>query len=144
MAIITIDQLPSASAVDFTEELAIWQGTTTTKLLLSEAKKFRRTTGVSAAGTDQSGATALSNSFQFYIVSTVGSGAGTKFTALSDATLTDIRIIHVAAGAANDLLHYPASGGTIREQPANIPVIIPKGSTQIFIATSTIDWVTIP
>jgi hypothetical protein len=144
MAIIVIDNFPLGAATDGSEEYAAWQGSGTVKILGREIKKFQRAVNISAAGTDQAGATALSNNFHFHVVSVVGSGAGTKFLALLGGTNSEIRIIHVAAGAANNLLHYPPSGGTINEQAANVAVIIPKGTTQIFISTSTVDWVTIP
>jgi hypothetical protein len=99
---------------------------------------------VSAAGSDQTGATALSNSFDYHLVSTVGAGAGTKFTAATSGQVGEVKTVRVSASAANSLTIYPPSGGTLNEQASNLPMLIEAGVTAQFLFITTVDLVSIP
>jgi hypothetical protein len=97
-----------------------------------------------AQGIDLASALALPSTFDFYRVNVVPPGAGTKFLALSLGEEGECKAVHCSSGAANDLLHYPPSGGTINEGAAGEPVLIERGQTQLFVAITTIDWMTFP
>ena len=84
-------------------------------------------TGVSAAGTDQSGATSLTRNFNQ--VSTTAANAGVKLA----GTIPQ----WVRNDGANALKVYPHSGGTINGGSANAAVTLAVGGTVLFLPTST-------
>ncbi len=94
-------------------------------------------TGISAAGTNQGTATLLT-AIQSY-VGTVASGTGVR---LGTAAVGAHR--YVANEGANTLLLYPASGGGINSQSANVPVSIPPDTTALLIGKSSTVWRTVP
>ena len=88
---------------------------------------------VSAAGTNQSGATELSDVYN--IVTTVGSGAGVKLpTAEARLTYT------VVNTTATNLLVYPNVSDKINGGTANAAVTVAAGSSVTFIAKDSTDW----
>ena len=93
-------------------------------------------TGISAAGTVQANATALTK--EINIVSTVASGAGVVMpTAVAGMVLT------ITNTSANSLLVYPASGGTINSLATNGAFTQVAGGTLQFIAPTTTQWYTV-
>jgi hypothetical protein len=88
---------------------------------------------VSAAGTNQSGATELSDVYN--IVTTVGSGAGVKLpTAEASLTYT------VVNTTVTNLLVYPNVSDKINGGTANAAVTVAAGSSATFIAKDATDW----
>lgn len=75
---------------------------------------------VSAAGTTQATATALSAANN--IVTTVAAGAGVRLPLTPTVSANDR--LHVANHGANDLAVYPPSGGRLSNNTANVPAII--------------------
>jgi len=145
LANVTYHDHPSGTTPDGTEEIPGWQASGAKKFAFLAFKRLRcNLTPISAAGTDQSGATALSNSYDLHIVGTVGSGAGVKFAALAASSEGEPRLIRVLGSAANDLLIYPPSGGVINDQSANIPVTLERGQSLLFFSISTVNWITVP
>jgi hypothetical protein len=100
------------------------------------------TTGISAAGTTQGTATAISaptyfGSRAYQVVSTVASGTGVVLP----TAVAGMEIKVVNAGA-NPLAIYPASGATINGYGANNPYLLGVGVSARFQATSTTQWYT--
>jgi hypothetical protein len=142
---VTYHDHTAGTVPDGTEEVPLWQSSAAKKLLLASFKRLRvNPTPVSAAGVNQGGATALSNSYDLHSVNTVGVGAGTKFAVLASDEVGERKIIRCSGAAANNLIHYPVSGGKFNDQSVNVGVTIEKGASVEFIAVSTTDWVTIP
>jgi collagen type VII alpha len=92
-------------------------------------------TAISAAGTVQSNATALSNSIN--IVSTVSVGQGVRLP--TSITGMEVKIINLSA---NSLAVYPATNGIINALAANAAFTLGANSRLEFIATSTTQWYT--
>jgi len=93
-------------------------------------------TGISAAGTVQGNATAITK--EMNVVSTVASGAGVVLpTAVAGMVLT------ITNTSANALLVYPAVNGIINTQSANAAYSQPAGGTLQFIAPTTTQWYTV-
>jgi hypothetical protein len=93
-------------------------------------------TGITAAGSTQGTATALTK--EMNIVSTVPSGNGVVLpTAVAGMVLT------ITNTSANSLLVYPASGGTINSLAANAAFTQGTGATLQFIAPTTTQWYTV-
>jgi hypothetical protein len=80
-------------------------------------------TGISAAGTTQSGATALTNLIN--IVSTVASGSGVVLT-------TGLKAIIMNRGA-NALAVYPPSTGQLEALGTNVPYMLQPGQDATFL-----------
>lgn len=99
---------------------------------------FGVSTGVSAAGTTQGTATALTRPIT--VVSTV-SGGSADGVIMPSAT-AGMRVIIINTSAAT-LKVYPASGGTINALSANAAYSMAAGTRLEFIATSTTQWYTI-
>lgn len=90
-------------------------------------------TGLTAAGSSQSDALALTANVNE--VTTTASGTGVKLpTAVAGLEVTVIN------QGANLLLVYPASGAAIGSLPANIPQWIRAGSRLSFVATASGQW----
>lgn len=92
---------------------------------------------VSAAGTTQGTATALTNSYN--IVTTVASSTG---VALPTPATAGLEIIIVNKGA-NTLNVYPASGGAIDSAGTNAAVTLPVNGTATYQAATTTQWYTV-
>jgi hypothetical protein len=91
---------------------------------------------VSAAGTVQGNATAITR--EVNVTSTVASGAGVVLpTAVAGMRVTIINT------AANAVLVYPASGGTINSLSLNAAFSQGAGAKLDFVATSTTQWYTL-
>jgi hypothetical protein len=92
-------------------------------------------TTISAAGTNQGTATALTKDSN--IVTTVASGTGVILpTAAAGMT------VFIKNAGANALAVYPASGGAIDALAANAAYSIPVGETRSYTASSTTQWFT--
>jgi hypothetical protein len=91
------------------------------------------TTGISAFGSNQATATALTK--EINIVSTVTSGQGVALP-----TAVAGMVIYITNTSANSLLVYPASGGTINSLSANAALTQTAGATLQFIAPTTTQW----
>ena len=88
---------------------------------------------VSAAGTNQSGATELSDVYN--IVTAVSAGQGVKLpTAEAQLTYT------VVNTTATNLLVYPNVSDKINGGTANAAVTVAAGSSATFIAKDSTDW----
>ena len=93
-------------------------------------------TSISAAGSTQGTATAISK--EINVVSTVASGAGVVLpTAVAGMAIT------ITNTSANSLLVYPATSGIINSLSANAGYTQPAGATLQFVAPTTTQWYTI-
>jgi hypothetical protein len=93
-------------------------------------------TSISAAGTVQANATAITK--QMNVVSTVATGAGVVLpTAVAGMVIT------ITNTSANSLLVYPAVNGIINSLAANAAFTQSSGSTLEFIAPTTTQWYTV-
>jgi hypothetical protein len=93
-------------------------------------------TGISAAGSTQGTATAITR--EINVVSTVASGAGVVFpTAVAGMVIT------ITNTSANALLVYPATSARINSAALNAAYSQPAGSTLQFIAPTTTQWYTV-
>jgi hypothetical protein len=93
-------------------------------------------TGISAAGTVQANATALTKGMN--IVSSVSSGTGVVLpTAVAGMVLT------ITNTSVNNLLVYPATAAAINSLAANAGFTQPSGSTLQYIAPTTTQWYTV-
>lgn len=91
---------------------------------------------VSAAGTNQGTATAITR--EMNVVSTVATGAGVILpTAVAGMAITLINT------SANTLLVYPHVGGDINGGVTNAAFVQPAGATLQFVAPNTTDWYTV-
>jgi len=98
------------------------------------ATLYSTSASVSAAGSDQSGATALTSDYN--VVTTVGSGAGVKLGTPAAAG----QYVTVVNKGANALSIYPASGGTIDALSANAAISLPVSGVMVFKASATTQW----
>jgi hypothetical protein len=94
------------------------------------------TDAVSAAGSTQAGATALT--VDYNVVTTVGASAGVKLP-----TATAGRRIVIVNKGANTLSIYPATGGTIDALSANAAIQIAANGSIELMASSTTQWYSI-
>ena len=93
-------------------------------------------TSISAAGTDQSTATALSK--EINVVTTVNSSTGVRLpTAVAGYTI----IVNNQGG--NTLNVYPASGAAINSSATNTAYALGIGSSLLFYAVSATQWYTL-
>lgn len=104
-----------------------------TDITLSGDLKPSIAAAVSAAGTDQSTATALSTVYS--IVTSVSSAQGVKLPAAA-ASLT----YTVVNTTATNLLVYPNTSDKINGGTANAAVTVAAGSTATFVAKDGTDW----
>lgn len=100
-----------------------------------EAKTFLG--GISAAGTTQATATALSK--QVNLITTSTSGAGVILMALVFVAGACVEILVMNAGA-NALLVYPPSGSLINALAANAAFSIAAGAAARFYQISATAW----
>lgn len=91
------------------------------------------TLSITAAGTDQSGATALTA--ELNEVTTTSSGAGVRLPTPSEG-----EHVIVFNRGANALLIYPASGGIIDSLSTDAPFSLPAGTDITFFAASPTLW----
>ena len=110
-----------------------WSSTTSGVTLTTPSITFSTTASVSAAGTTQVTATALTTDYN--VVTTVGASSG---VVLPTATVGR-RIIVVNKGA-NALAIYPASGAAIDALAANTAISLAVGGVLEFNASSTTQW----
>lgn len=94
------------------------------------------TTGITAAGTQQSNATALTTSIN--IVTTTNSGTGVVLP-----TAVGGMIISVINAGGNTLAVYPATNGVINSQSANVAYSLGAGGRLQFVAGNTTQWYTL-
>lgn len=92
--------------------------------------------GISAAGTGQGTATALTATTS--IVTTVGAGSG---VALPLCGRSDWLI--VANFGANALMVYPRSGGKLNNNATNVGAMLPPSRVAMFQCRNTIDFLVI-
>jgi hypothetical protein len=111
--------------------VSISGGTITTTGLASET--FSTAAAVSAAGSTQGTATAITNDFN--VITTVASSTGVVLP-----TATVGRRMVVVNKGANPLAVYPASGASIDALSANAAVTIPVAGWVEFDASSTTQW----
>ena len=93
-------------------------------------------TAISAAGTAQGNATAITK--EMNVVSTVASGAGVILP-----TAVAGMVISITNTSANSLAVYPATSAAINTGSANAAYSQPAGSTLQFIAPTTTQWYTV-
>ena len=94
------------------------------------------TTGITAAGTQQSNATALTTSIN--IVTTTSSGTGVVLP-----TAVGGMIVSVINAGGNSLAVYPATNGVINSQSANVAYSLVAGGRLQFVAGNTTQWYTL-
>lgn len=92
-------------------------------------------TGLSAAGSTQGTATALTAGIN--MVSTVAASTGVKLLTPTIAGVWQL----VYNGGANPLNVYPQTSGTINSLSANTPIILAPATAVTFYAASTTAWV---
>jgi hypothetical protein len=93
-------------------------------------------TGISAAGSTQGTATAITK--EMNVVSTVSSGQGVVLpTAVAGMVVT------ITNTSANSLLVYPATGGAVNSLAANAGYTQQAGGTIQFIAPTSTQWYTV-
>jgi hypothetical protein len=93
-------------------------------------------TGISAAGSTQGTATAITK--EINVVSTVSSGNGVVLpTAVAGMS------IHITNTSANSLLVYPATNGIINSLSANAAFTHGAGATLTYLAPTTTQWYTV-
>jgi hypothetical protein len=93
-------------------------------------------TGITAAGTNQGTATAITK--EMNIVSTVASGAGVVLP-----TAVAGMVISITNTSANSLAVYPATSAAINTGATNAAYSQPAGATLQFIAPTTTQWYTV-
>jgi hypothetical protein len=93
-------------------------------------------TGISAAGTVQGNATAITK--EMNVVSTVASGAGVILP-----TAVAGMVISITNTSANALLVYPATGAAINSGSANAAYTHSAGATLQYLAPTTTQWYTV-
>ena len=93
-------------------------------------------TGISAAGSTQGTATALTK--EINVVSIVSSGAGVVLP-----TAVAGMVVNITNTSANSLLVYPASSGTINSLSVNAAFTQSAGATLQFIAPTSTQWYTV-
>ena len=93
-------------------------------------------TGISAAGTVQGNATAITK--EISVVSTVATDAGVRLP-----TAVAGMVLNIVNTSANSLKVYPATGGLINTLATNAAFTQPAGATLQFISTSTTQWYTV-
>jgi hypothetical protein len=91
---------------------------------------------VSAAGSDQAGATALT--VDYNVVTTVAASAGVKLP-----TATAGRRIVIVNKGANTLSIYPATGGAIDAVSANAAIQVAANGSIELMASSSTQWYSI-
>mgnify|MGYP001577336727 CR=1 FL=1 len=91
-------------------------------------------TGLTATGSDQSGALEVTSSQNAF--STVANGTGTILD--SDASAGDSQMIY--NGGANALKVYPVSGAQINALGANQPMLLPIRTACMFHCLTTTLW----
>ncbi len=104
-------------------------------LTVTSALNLSTTTGISAAGSTQGTATAITTDIN--IVSTVGASQGVVLP-----TATAGRVLKVTNLGANALSIYPASGASIDALSANAATTLAVGMSIEIMATSTTVWKT--
>lgn len=100
------------------------------------AVTFASQTGISAAGTNQATATALttSDNFKLFEITSVAAGAGVKLP----ASAASHRLV-IVNRSFNPLKVYPASGGTADAGGANVPTVIAGESSVLFCAKDVLN-----
>ena len=93
-------------------------------------------TGISAAGSTQGTATAITK--EMNVVSTVATGAGVVLP-----TAVAGMVISITNTSANALLVYPATSAAINTGSANAAYSQSAGATLQFIAPTTTQWYTV-
>jgi hypothetical protein len=92
-------------------------------------------TALTAAGTNQSTALALSGNNSVQEVTTTASGTGVKLPTASSTS----RVAVINRGA-NDLVVYPVTSGVINGQSANAGFTIPAGASAVFVGKDATSW----
>jgi hypothetical protein len=95
------------------------------------------TTSITASGTTQGGATALTKAIN--IVSTVSAGANGVVLPTAVAGMS----IYITNNGSTALNVYPASGGQVNAGGTNAAYSQPVGSTVHYIAPTTTQWYTV-
>lgn len=102
---------------------------------LSVAAMTDAATGLTATGTNQSGAYEVTTAKAYF--STVASGSGAVLD--DQAAPGDEQLVY--NGGANELFVYPPSGAQIQGLPANQAMILPIKTACIFYCISSTQWV---
>jgi hypothetical protein len=114
--------------------------------VLAEDLQPTPTTGITAAGTTQGGATALTVPENY--VSSVPSGAGVRIAAALMVPGIGIFVTHEDTATGNDLLIYPDTGITIQNPTVslavNVGIRLAAGYTQQFRVKNTTTLRTVP
>lgn len=89
--------------------------------------------GVTAAGSDQSGATALTNTYN--VVSAATADQGVKLPTAAAGLLYT-----VSNGTSVNVKVYPNTSGTINSGVTNTAIDLPAGTTSCLVGTSSTNW----
>ena len=119
-----------------TNALAVGGNITSSNLVATSYHIRSIATGISAAGTTQGTATALTK--EINVVSTVASGAG---VVLPTAVAGMVLIVNNTN--ANTLNVYPATGGVVNSGSTNAAYSHPAGASIQYYATSGTQWYTV-
>ena len=91
---------------------------------------------VSAAGTNQSGATALTTSYN--VITTAASGSGVRLPTITTSNVG--YVIDIVNRGANVVNVYPATGAAIDGAATNAAISLPANATIHLNASSTTQW----
>lgn len=146
---VTYNGHADAGARAFNEVVPIWQGGARRYPLDSFRELPINPSGVSAAGTDLSGATTLNANYDIHeitVVPTTGV-SGVKFAPLSSFSgLSRVKIIRCAGSPTNSNIVrlYPSATGKLNDQAVGGWFTIEPGISLMLYSTSAVDWKTIP
>lgn len=140
----------SGPNVTVNNQIVVWNGTSGTTIAAGSGNgtvyavggvynTSNTVTGISAAGTNQTTATALSGNISLQEVTTTSSGQGASLP-----VATPWSRIGVVNRGANALLVYPATNGTINSLAANATYTLPVNSAVTFYGKNATAWYTIP
>jgi hypothetical protein len=133
---VTTAAQPNITSVGTLTSLTVSGNISGANVIATNNMVFSVATAISAAGTAQGNATAITKDFN--VVSTVASGAGVRLpTAIAGYRITVINT------SANALLVYPATSGIINSAAANASYSQPAGARLDYISTTTTQWYTL-
>ena len=130
--------------LDDTVEIPGWQGGAR-KFSARAFKRLRiNPAPISAAGSDQSGATALTAGFDRHFIAACSTGAGVRLPVMTADMAGEIWAIRCSKNTADHCLLYPPFTGQINENGANNPILIRQDQTLWLLNITTVNWETIP
>jgi hypothetical protein len=126
---------PNITSVGTLSSLSVTGNTSSGNVIASTYHIRSIGTGISAAGSTQGTATAITK--EINVVSTVSAGQGVILPGVAGTVIT------ITNSSATALLVYPASGGVINTLATNTALSIPAGATLQFVAPTATQWYTV-